>query len=72
MKFWCCLLWYALVFFGWFVCLMHNNLSEIKFTFNFCVCFYIQSFRLNILGWTKVACLCVCVCVCVCVSVLAL
>ena len=55
-----------------FLFYMHTNLSKIKFTFNFCVCFYIQSFRLNMLGLTKGVCLRVCVCVCVCVSVLAL
>ena len=31
--------------------------------------FYIQSFRLNMLGWTQGVCLYVCVCVCVCLSV---
>ena len=34
--------------------------------------FYIQSFRLNMLGWTKGVCLSVCLCVCLCLSVSAL
>ena len=36
------------------------------------VCIYIQSFRLNMLGWTQGVCLSVCVCLCLCVCLFRL